>query len=629
MKKIIDNLRIAVVALLLFGAASCSKSDEGGASLNVSKPELAFTSAVKTQTFTVTTNQEWTATYPEWLGCSPSSGTGNATVTVTAEDNPGAERTGILKITGGGKEKTINVTQEGVDFSVSQYTFEFDGDGTPIRATVISKYAWSIDIPEKASWLEVSPRESTGGETVVTFTPKPFEDRTPRNKQLLTLNYNNTFTMLTVSQAMPNEAPTAPEPITPAANATNVKVNAQFQWKAATDPDGDALTYKLMVSDNGGTSWVSETTTATSAKLSNLMAKNTSYVWKVEASDAFGGKTESATSAFTTGEGGAYADGEISRWQTETAGAPMPVHLIFIGDGFIGDDYVAGGAFDKAVETAVEAFFSVEPYPTYRNYFRISTVAVYSQERGATVLKDMSGCKAQTRNTAFNATLEGGNSTGTSCDYEKVFSYAMKVPGVTDNALKNTTVFLLINLDVYAGTCMMEMTGRSVSMCPMGKSSFEAIVSHEGGGHGFGRLLDEYRYYDSTLPADRQSQITYWRATDPYYGYNISLTNDRTQVHWKQYFTTTGYESVGLYEGGCLYGRGVWRPEYISCMEDNRSYYNAPSREAIVRRIRKASGTSFSMSDFLANDKIKSDNTRGTRAPEMFVPLAPPILVDK
>lgn len=629
MKKIIDNLRIAVVALLLFGAASCSKSDEGGASLNVSKPELAFTSAVKTQTFTVTTNQEWTATYPEWLGCSPSSGTGNATVTVTAEDNPGAERTGILKITGGGKEKTINVTQEGVDFSVSQYTFEFDGDGTPIRATVISKYAWSIDIPEKASWLEVSPREGTGGETVVTFTPKPFEDRTPRNKQLLTLNYNNTFTMLTVSQAMPNEAPTAPEPITPAANATDVKVNAQFQWKAATDPDGDALTYKLMVSDNGGTSWVSATTTATSAKLSNLMAKNTSYVWKVEASDAFGGKAESATTTFTTGEGGAYADGEISRWQTETAGAPMPVHLIFIGDGFIADDYVAGGAFDKAVETAVEAFFSVEPYPTYRNYFRISTVAVYSQERGATVLKDMSGCKAQTRNTAFNATLEGGNSTGTSCDYEKVFSYAMKVPGVTDNALKNTTVFLLINLDVYAGTCMMEMTGRSVSMCPMGKSSFEAIVSHEGGGHGFGRLLDEYRYYDSTLPADRQSQITYWRATDPYYGYNISLTNDRTQVHWKQYFTTTGYESVGLYEGGCLYGRGVWRPEYISCMEDNRSYYNAPSREAIVRRIRKASGTSFSMSDFLANDKIKSDNTRGTRAPEMFVPLAPPILVDK
>ena len=93
----------------------------------------------------------------------------------------------------------------------------------------------------------------------------------------------------------------------------------------------------------------------------------------------------------------------------------------------------------------------------------------------------------------------------------------------------------------------------------------------------------------------------------------------------------SGYESVSLYEGGCLYAQGVWRPEYISCMEDNRSYYNAPSREAIVRRICKASGTPFSMSSFTANDKVRSDNTRaaGTRAPELFVPLAPPILIDK
>lgn len=201
----------------------------------------------------------------------------------------------------------INVTQEGVDFSISQYTFEFDSAGTPIEATVISKYAWDIDIPEKASWLEVSPAQSSGGETVVTFTPKPFDDRTPRTKQLLTLNYNGTFTMLTVSQSMPNEAPSAPVLISPAANATDVKVNAQFQWQAATDPDGDELSYKLMVSDNGGTSWVSTTTAATSAKLTNLMSKNTSYVWKVEASDGFGGKAESAVNSFATGEGGAYA----------------------------------------------------------------------------------------------------------------------------------------------------------------------------------------------------------------------------------------------------------------------------------------------------------------------------------
>ena len=624
MKKIL----YATCVLLAIATASCSKSDENADTLNVSAKELPFTAESQSATITVSTNLEWTGTAPDWITLSPGSGTGRTTVTVTAERNDGLERTGTVRFTAGALERTIEAKQEGTDFSISQYTFEFDSDGTPIEATIASKYDWEIVIPEKASWLEVSPQSGTNGETKVTFTPKPFTDRTPRTKQLLTLNYGTTFSMLTVSQAIPNKAPEAPVLLSPAENAVDVKVNATFQWRATTDPDGDALTYKLMVSDNGGSTWTTATTSGTNAKLNSLMAKNTAYVWKVEASDAFGGKAESSTRSFTTGEGGAYADGEIARWQTETSGAPMPVQLIIMGDGYIADDYVAGGTFDQHVEQAIEAFFGVEPYTTYRNYFRISTVAVYSQEQGATVKQDMTGCKAQTRNTAFSTVIDGGNSTGISCDYKKVFSYALKVPGASEEVLRNTTVLLLINLNVYAGTCMMESGGRSVSMCPAGPT-FGSVVSHEGGGHGFGRLLDEYRYYNASLPESEKEQIIQWRAIDPYYGYNISLTNDRSQVHWKQYFTTPGYEAVSLYEGACLYGMGVWRPEYISCMEDNRAYYNAPSREAIVRRICRASGTTFNMSNFLANDKVKSDNTRTTRTPENFVPLAPPILINE
>ncbi len=628
MKKIFYVTIVTACTMLSLAVASCSKSDDGADTLNISVDELSFAADARPSTISVSSNLQWTSTAPEWIALSPESGSGSASVTVTAEKNEGIERSGTIRFTAGSMEKSIEVKQEGVDFNISRYTFEFDSDCTPIEATISSKYDWEIVMPEGASWLDISPLEGTIGETKVTFTPKPFTDRTPRNKQLLTLNYGSTFVMLTVSQAMPNTAPEAPVLLSPAENASDVKVNATFQWQAATDPDGDELTYKLMVSGNNGATWTTTSTSETSVKLTNLMDKNTAYIWKVEASDAFGGKTESTTRTFTTGDGGAYADGEITRWQTESAGAPMPVQLIIMGDGYVADDYVAGGAFDQHVEQAIEAFFGVEPFTTYRNYFRISTVAVYSQERGATVLEDMTGCKAQTRNTAFSATLEGGNSTGTSCDYEKVFSYAHKVPGVTDEVLRNTTVLLLINLNVYAGTCMMESTGRSVSMCPAGPT-FGAVVSHEGGGHGFGRLLDEYRYYNASLPETSKSQITQWRAIDQYYGYNISLTNDRSQVHWKQYFTMPGYEAVGLFEGACLYGMGVWRPEYISCMEDNRSYYNAPSREAIVRRICRASGTTFSMSTFVSNDKVKSDNTRTTRTPEYFVPLAPPILIDK
>ena len=180
---------------------------------------------------------------------------------------------------------------------------------------------------------------------------------------------------------------------------------------------------------------------------------------------------------------------------------------------------------------------------------------------------------------------------------------------------------------------MMEYNGRSVSMCPMGKDSFEAVVSHEGGGHGFGRLLDEYRYTQSELPSDIKSQIKSWRSRDPYYGYNIDITGDRSQVHWAHYFDRPGYEAVDMFEGACLYYYGAWRPEYISCMEDNRPYYNAPSREAIVRRIMKSSGKTFNMDDFIAKDIVRATGqapeTRSDYVSEQFVPLAPPILIDK
>ena len=54
-----------------------------------------------------------------------------------------------------------------------------------------------------------------------------------------------------------------------------------------------------------------------------------------------------------------------------------------------------------------------------------------------------------------------------------------------------------------------------------------------------------------------------------------------------------------------------------------------PSREAIVRRIYKAAGASFSMEAFYASDKVRSDNTTKASYFEVMPPLAPPILIDK
>ena len=625
MKKFVRNLMILLPLLASLSLVSCKEED----SISVSPSEVSLVRNGGKKTLNVTANCAWTISAPEWLECDPTSGSGNATVTVKASKNEELERQDFVTFTGGTAIAQVSVTQAGVDFRATQDLFEFDSAGTPIEFTVISTYDWTITASADASWCKAEPASGSAGETKVILTPDPITDRTPRTRTFLTVDYGKSFKTLTVSQQLPNSAPAVPVLTSPAANATDVKINTYFSWQKSIDPDGDPVTYKLMLSYDGGSTWASTTTDAIRTKHSTLLTKSTEYVWKVEASDPFGGKSESATHTFTTGDGGAYKDGEISTYRMEASGA-KPVHLVFMGDGFIEDDYTEGGAFDQAVETAVNALFSLEPYATYQDYFRVSTVAVYSQERGATVKKAMSNCPAQTKNTAFSATLEGGNSTGTSCNYDKVFSYALKVQDVDDAALKNTTVFLLINLDVYAGTCMMEYTGRSVSMCPMGKSSFEKVVCHEGGGHGFGRLLDEYRYYDSPLPNDQKSSLTSWRSADPYFGNNIDITGDRNRVHWKDYFNRTGYEAVSMYEGAYLYHQGVWRPEYNSCMNDNIFYFNAPSREAIVRRIMKGAGASFNMDNFIKNDKVKKDPTTKSNYVEADLPpLAPPIMINR
>ena len=624
------NIRIVTAvcsAILSLAAVSC-RTDQ---TLSVNPVSLEFPKAGKSFKVAVSSNVAWEVTSPEWLTCSPSSGTGNAEVTVTAAQNTGLDRTATLMFSGQGLTAAVDVVQSGVDFSLSSTEFSFDESGAPATMTVYSKYSWEIDNKE-VPWCIASPSSGEAGETEVTLTPARFTDRTPRNTAFLQVNFNGSFRFITVSQTMPNSAPDAPVLTFPESSATDIPTNVTFKWNVPADPDGDVLTYTLMISSNGGASWQTVESKSNSTKFSSYLDKNTEEMWKVEAMDPFGGKAVSSVRYFTTGTAVGYVDGEVRLIKEECAGAPQPVHLIFTGDGFIEEDYQDGGAFDQALETAVNAFFGLEPYASYKDYFRVSAVAAYSQERGATVKSNMTGCKAQTKNTKFSSTLDGGNSTGIACDYDRVFSYARKVDGVTEADLDNTTVFVIINLNVYAGTCMMMATGRSVSMCPTG-SSFGKVVTHEGGGHGFGRLLDEYRYHNMSLPVDEQNYVNSCRESDPYFGYNISLTGDRELVHWKYYFDMAGYEAVGMYEGAYLYYMGAWRPEYISCMEDNRPYYNAPSREAIVRRIMKASGSTFDYDDFLAKDAraLSSGAVMAAQAPVVpydFVPLAPPVLID-
>ena len=63
-----------------------------------------------------------------------------------------------------------------------------------------------------------------------------------------------------------------------------------------------------------------------------------------------------------------------------------------------------------------------------------------------------------------------------------------------------------------------------------------------------------------------------------------------------------GYDKVNAFEGAYYYNYGAWRPEVSSCMIYNEKYYNAPSREAIVKWIYKTAGLQYTFEDFMEKD---------------------------
>ena len=115
------------------------------------------------------------------------------------------------------------------------------------------------------------------------------------------------------------------------------------------------------------------------------------------------------------------------------------------------------------------------------------------------------------------------------------------------------------------------------------------------------------------------------------------MTWDNSDYEWS-WMVSEGYDNETLYEGGyASYSTGVWRPEIISCMVDNRPYFNAWSRYLIMERVYSVCGDTFNRSMFLAVDSgrsrydesaTKSVTLEAEGTPELVPMLPPPVIVD-
>ena len=317
-------------------------------------------------------------------------------------------------------------------------------------------------------------------------------------------------------------------------------------------------------------------------------------------------------------------DGQVTRIHSATVGKGIDV--VFVGDAFADKDQ---DLFNKYVELGKEAFFTEEPFRSTKNRFNIYRIGSVSKNG---IITQEGG------DTKFSAQF--GDGTYISGDHDAVFRFVQdKMPSVN---LKKTIVFVIVNKAKYAGTCWMFSDNKAVCYVPLcrNENEYAQTLRHEGCGHGFGKLADEY-FYDSMgrIPDDEVSELKKWKGFAYGFHENVDLTSDPNTILWSKFISDSRYSGkVGVYEGGYTYPYGVYRPTDNSIMRYNTGGFNAPSREAIYKKIMKFSegdAWTYDYETFVAFDAPARSAKAVTRAAAQcaavdkanFIPLAPPVMV--
>ena len=293
-----------------------------------------------------------------------------------------------------------------------------------------------------------------------------------------------------------------------------------------------------------------------------------------------------------------YYDGRVITNQTASVGSG--VNLVFLGDCFDARD-IATGKYIDGVNEAIKHFFAIEPYKSYKKYFNVYTVVGLSPDSGMGTVNTIREAKFGSQYT-LNAGIAPNESI--------CFEYACKTPTVTEDNIKESLVVMIENSSEYDGICYMWDDGSAIAVCPMSEDEypydFRGLVQHEAGGHGFGKLGDEYIYHNAFISAcpicgDLTPVIRHAHNLGWYQ--NLSLTGNMYDVPWSHMIFDPHFSgTVDIYEGGYMHTRGIFRSEPNSCMNDNRNYFSAISREEIVKRIMKYAGQEYSYEEFKAKD---------------------------
>ena len=379
-------------------------------------------------------------------------------------------------------------------------------------------------------------------------------------------------------------------------------------------------------------------------------------------------------------------------WEPETPDIIEYVHqekgrkknvIAVLADGFTESEQ---DKFEMLAKSGIDYLFSVEPYKSYKEYFTAYICRVVSNESGGGVT-DGSGNVVTPVDNYFGSRWGSDSYSDMTANANTVKDFLKThIPEIISGELSYTDVptLLLINDTRYGGICHIYQGGWAYCQVPYqyeggdirwGFPKYQAVnvrddsegyrettdaerdalgrhvgdwrntLLHEYGGHGYGRLTDEY-WSGTTSKYSEPGDVGGHSYDDPY-GVNVSGHYD--DVPWQADLLDNldlllarneDYARIGIWHGGqtSIYYR--WRSEKVSCMIDNRPYFSTWQRMLIVRRILAKAGETFDMDAFLEKDVTfdpirpvegesaavrRQKAARAMMAPEM--PMLPPPVV--
>ena len=374
---------------------------------------------------------------------------------------------------------------------------------------------------------------------------------------------------------------------------------------------------------------------------------------------------------------------ETIEYMHQTRGSRKNV-ICVLAEGFTADEQ---DKFERLAKSGIDYMFSVEPFKSYKDYFTVYLHRVVSNESGASVT-DGEGNVVTARDTYFGAGWGESSYSDMRADPARIQEYLKThCPEVLAGELtyEDVPALLIVNDERYGGRCISYSNGWAYCIVPYqygGKAirwsfpKYQAVnqeddsegyrettdeerdalgrhvgdwrntLLHEFGGHCYSRLTDEYW---STSYVSGPTDIAGHSYPVPY---AVNASGYYDPVPWQETLLDNldeweeinpEYGRIGKYQGATssIYFR--WRSEPVSCMIDNRPYFNTWSRILIVRRILEKAGETFDLDAFREKDVMYdpvrpvADATpaqrRQMRAQAEMVPemplLLPPVIVEE